>query len=263
MFSFSKSLVATTAFASNIEFLREQSYFAPVNAIKPLLHTWSLAVEEEFYLIFPLCLLFVRRSFLRWMPVIAIGVLTTSFLWSALHVVDAPARSFYLLQSRAWEILLGTLLALNFIPRPQPPMAEGLSFMGMGLILYAIFGFTDKTIFPGSNAMIPCLGATLSLYANRESTIDGRLLSSAPFVAIGLIIFAQDAEMHRIFGQMNGVTYISPLQTLCQRRACPILAGNVPLLWDSQHLTAAGSLFVVEKSVWPQLTASLKSAADQ
>ncbi|HEX3809434.1 MAG TPA: acyltransferase family protein [Rhizomicrobium sp.] len=189
---YSESLFATVFFASNFEFWRESDYFATAAALKPLLHTWSLAVEEQFYLIFPLLLHFIRRvAPTRQMLLIAL-IFALSFVYSAWSVKAAPVSAFYLAPARIWELLLGSLLAIGRIPVPQSVWARNaVSVAGIAAIGWAIFTFTPATPFPGPNALFPCVGAALVIYAGSSGpNVVSGILGSRPFVFIGLISYS-------------------------------------------------------------------------
>nr|WP_183938252.1 acyltransferase family protein [Rhizobium paranaense] len=188
---FARSLKAAALFTSNIQFEKESGYFDIGAQLKPLLHTWSLAVEEQFYILFPLLLLVISRFARRYAVHILLGLLIASFAASAWEVFRTPAAAFYLLQFRAWELLLGALLAFSVIPRPaRPVMREGLATLGIILIVIAVFGFTDHTLFPGPAALLPCLGAALVIYAGAEYGLAGRALRAKPLVFVGLISYS-------------------------------------------------------------------------
>ena len=188
---FARSLRAAALFTSNIQFEKESGYFDIGAQMKPLLHTWSLAVEEQFYILFPLLLVALSRFARRYMVPILLGLLIVSFAASAWMVFRTPTAAFYLLQFRAWELLLGALLAFNVIPRPaRPVVREALAALGIVLIALAVFGFTDHTPFPGPAALLPCLGAALVIYAGAEFGLAGRALRARPLVFVGLISYS-------------------------------------------------------------------------
>lgn len=187
---FGKSLLATVVFASNIFFYKISGYFSPNAELMPLLHTWSLAVEEQFYIVAPIVLAVSFRLKLGWRVVIAAG-LVASLALSAYSVEDYATATFYLLPTRAWELLAGSLVAVGGLPVIRNrAVAEGLSLLGLGLILYAIFAYDHETVFPGPAAVLPVLGAALLIYAGPARPLASRLLSTRPFVGIGLISYS-------------------------------------------------------------------------
>ncbi|MDL2410143.1 acyltransferase family protein [Rhizobium calliandrae] len=188
---FARSLKAAALFTSNIQFKKESGYFDIGAQLKPLLHTWSLAVEEQFYILFPLLMIAVSRFARRHTVHILSGLLIVSFAASAWTVFRNPTAAFYLLQFRAWELILGAMLAFNVIPRPARPLVrEALAALGVGLIAIAVFGFTDHTQFPGPAALLPCLGAALVIHAGAEYGLAGRALRAKPLVFVGLISYS-------------------------------------------------------------------------
>lgn len=185
-------LVATTVFASNIYFYFIQDYFAPAAETQPLLHTWSLAVEEQFYVAFPLMLFGLRRLGRQRLRIVLMAAALVSLGWSAYLVVKDPSGAFYLPQSRAWELLIGALLASGAIPVPRSSwLPEAIGVAGLLMIATAVVFYTDDTPFPGLTALLPCLGAGLLIYVGETRTsFAGRLLSLPPIRFIGLISYS-------------------------------------------------------------------------
>lgn len=189
---YARSLFATALFAANFEFWREAGYFDVAANQKPLLHLWSIAIEEQFYLLYPALLLSLRRvSPSQRMAAIAI-VFFASFALSVWGASAAQVASFYLLPTRAWELMLGALLALGAVPALKSAMAsDALALLGLILIAGSVLGFTPQTPLPGFAALAPCLGAALVIYAARpDRTSAGKLLATRPLVFIGLISYS-------------------------------------------------------------------------
>jgi peptidoglycan/LPS O-acetylase OafA/YrhL len=190
---FGESVVATTLFSSNILFWLQAGYFDAPAEFKPLLHTWSLAVEEQFYIVFPLALLLVARfAGGRWLTfIICVGLV--SFVLSSWSAVYNPSAAFYLPQSRIWELLLGSLLALRLFPPIRSTVAREIAAVaGIALIGWGIFSFTSTTPFPGANAAFPCLGAGLLIHTGGSpgSSWVNRILSLRIPVWVGLISYS-------------------------------------------------------------------------
>jgi len=187
-----QSISATTLFSSNILFWRESGYFASPSLEKPLLHTWSLAVEEQFYIFFPLLLAVVHRylggRYLQWIMVL----FSLSLLASVYGVYHDQSRTFYFVTTRAWELLAGAVLALGVIPLPTSAWSRNLlSMAGLGLIACSIAFYTEETLFPGYNAMAPVIGAAMIIQSGGEEMgVVARLLSVRPLVFIGLISYS-------------------------------------------------------------------------
>jgi len=191
---FGESAVWTMLFVSNVFFwLRTGDYFNAPAETKPLLHTWSLGVEEQFYIFFPIFLLIVMRLFHRraFAPTI-IATFLVSFAVSIWAVRHTPVAAFYLAPSRAWELMLGAILALPIVPElKHEKLQELASAIGLVLIVLSVGLITSSTPFPGLTAMVPCLGAALIIYANGSgSTWTGRWLAMRPVVFVGLISYS-------------------------------------------------------------------------
>lgn len=185
---FSASVFAVVLFLSNMLFISEVDYFAPAAENTPLLHTWSLAVEEQFYILFPLILWLLwrigRGRALAWG---VLAVTLASLVFSEWAWRSNPAASFYFLPSRAWELGAGALCAL--VPlRPRAGARQVLGLAGLAAIAVAV-GFYDRSVpFPSLWALLPVGGAVALILA--EGGAAGRLLSLRPMVAIGLISYS-------------------------------------------------------------------------
>ena len=157
---FAESIFATSLSLSNIYFWMNSGYFAANAEMMPLLHTWSLAIEEQFYFFFPISLLLFWRLRRRLLIALVWLAFSTSFAISVWGAANSPDGAFYLLPSRAWELLMGSLIALKAIPTPSASwQRQGASGLGIVAILAPALLYTDNTPFPGYFAAIPCMGA--------------------------------------------------------------------------------------------------------
>jgi peptidoglycan/LPS O-acetylase OafA/YrhL len=175
---------------SNFLFARGFDYFALRTDYPPLLHTWTLGVEEQFYLIWPMLLL-VLLKFKKVGLWIGLAILSmASLAYSAYLVQVDPQKAFYLLPSRGWELALGGALALHRLPTVAKRGADILSVAGLVLIAGS-FMFLSAENFPGFSALFPCLGAALFIYAAQGQTgIGHKILSARPLVWTGLISYS-------------------------------------------------------------------------
>ena len=189
---FAESVAATALFGSNFDFWLQSGYFDASADVKPLLHTWSLAVEEQFYLVFPALLYLMRKRGRAALLALVIALAIGSFALSVWGVRAHPDAAFYLAPYRTWELMLGALLALGAIRPPKTPWARDmLAIFGLWAIGWAIFTFTSHTPFPGENALFPCVGAALLILSGEGGggTVT-RLLSLRPIVFIGLVSYS-------------------------------------------------------------------------
>ncbi|KER37526.1 acyltransferase, partial [Sphingobium indicum F2] len=184
------SAAATVLFASNLHFARHSGYFGSAAEEAPLLHTWSLAVEEQFYILFPLLMLCAVRAGGR--TRLLLGAVALLSFGTALLLVDrAPVLAFYLPFPRAWELLAGALLATGLLPPLRSRWAAQLcALAGLASIGWALFGFSGATVFPGLNALYPVLGAMLILHAGQGGSAVSRMLGRAVPVAVGRISYS-------------------------------------------------------------------------
>jgi peptidoglycan/LPS O-acetylase OafA/YrhL len=183
---FAKGLFAAAVFASNIHYARGTDYFAGYEGSRPLIHTWTLGVEEQFYLLFPLLMLTVWR----WraqalLPLVAL-IGAASLLLALWLAPRAPLAAFFLLPTRMWELMLGAAAAL--LPAPARPDGR-LAAAGLGLILTGFAVIDPAPRGPGLAFLLPTIGTALVLrYAGGE-TLAGRVLAMRPLVGLGLISF--------------------------------------------------------------------------
>jgi peptidoglycan/LPS O-acetylase OafA/YrhL len=193
---FAKSLAAVGTFSSNFLFWKQSGYFETEAELKPLLHTWSLAVEEQYYVGFPLLMMALWRFGYRNVVAVLLVVTAGSLAYSQWRVSAGSTGAFFLLPGRSWELAVGALLALNgtIIDRSflggSVRWRNALSALGLLLLLFPIFAFDKATSFPGINALPPTVGAGLIIAFANPATAVGRILGSKPALAIGLVSYS-------------------------------------------------------------------------
>ena len=187
--AFSQSIVAVALFSSNFLFWRESGYFAAAAELKPLLHTWSLAVEEQYYLFFPVFLALIWRMGRKRVVEAILALALASLVLSEWGWRNMPEANFYLAPTRAWELLAGSLCALRMHGRLRVSN-DWLAGAGLALVVSAIFFFDDGTPFPSLYTLAPVAGTALVILFGGAGTGVARLLSMRPFVGIGLISYS-------------------------------------------------------------------------
>lgn len=186
---YSQSLVAVSLFSSNFLFWMESGYFEAGADLKPLLHTWSLAIEEQFYVIFPVLLFALwklGRSAMIWIlaliAVISLGL--AEWGWR-----DHPAANFFLAPGRVWELLAGSFCAFA-LHRRALPGNDAAAALGLLAITVSVFLFDDTTPFPSLYTLLPVVGVLLIILFGQQGTRVAALLSMKPIVGIGLISYS-------------------------------------------------------------------------
>ncbi|MFC7454337.1 acyltransferase family protein [Insolitispirillum peregrinum] len=195
LLSFSHSLMAVATFTANILFWRESGYFDTTTDLKPLLHTWSLAVEEQYYLLFPALLILLWKVGKRRAMVVALGLVFVASLALAYRMAQShPSAAFYLLPTRVWEFIIGAFCGL-WLARPQHHGLSGLwqeaaGWSGLLLILWAVGTLDDSLPFRDLFALAAPLGTALVIVFATPRTTVGRLLGNRICVGVGLISYS-------------------------------------------------------------------------
>lgn len=196
--SFARSMVHVLFFISNIFFYDESDYFSDISAESPLLHTWSLAVEEQYYILFPLLFIVLWKYGRKNVIKFIVGGLLASLALSEYGWRFDPVANFYLVLSRAWELFSGSLCAFYLVDK-KPIKNDILSFLGLFLIVVSIFIFDETTPFPSVYALVPVIGACLIIVFGETRTYVSKILSNRCFVGIGLISYSVYLWHHPIF----------------------------------------------------------------
>lgn len=211
--SLGKLVVAGVGFVANLVLWSESGYFDAATETKPLLHLWSLGIEEQFYIIWPLLLIFAWKRKIS-LLIVTVIILLTSFTFNILNIKTDSVATFYSPLTRIWELLFGSVLAwfmvfkkdtfvnLNFKINkylsgyiPFKSVEEGnifaniLSVIGIVLFIVGFVGITKESLFPGYLALVPVLGTVMIIMAGQEAWINKKILSSKIAVWFGLISF--------------------------------------------------------------------------
>jgi peptidoglycan/LPS O-acetylase OafA/YrhL len=190
---FGQSLVATSTFSSNILFWIEGGYFVTTVELKPLIHTWSLAVEEQYYILFPIFLMLTWKLGNKWILILLSIVFLISLGVAQWGAYNSPSGAFFLLPARGWEILIGVFAAfyLNYNTHLKShTVNQVLSLLGFGMIGYSIITFNETTPFPSLYTLIPTIGTGLLILCAVPKTYVHKLLSMKFIVGIGLISYS-------------------------------------------------------------------------
>jgi peptidoglycan/LPS O-acetylase OafA/YrhL len=211
-----RSIMSVAVFASNLFFWRNTDYFDPAAGEQPLLHTWSLAVEEQYYIFFPLFLLLAWRLKKPGLTLFILVITCVSLALAEWGATYHPAVNFYLLPTRAWELLAGSLTAMVLFRQPGTPAAPdgfslvkaALAITGAGLVLYSVFGFDETTPFPSLYTVVPVLGTCLIILFASPHCVTGKALSLKPMVWMGLLSYSAYLWHQPLFALYR----LSPLQ---------------------------------------------------
>ncbi len=187
-----KTILSSEFFMSNVFFSHSSNYFDIATKNNPALHTWSLSVEEQFYVFFPILLFAIRSFSLQAKKYIILFSLISLFGLGAWWVNVSQIDAFYLVQFRAWELLVGSALAVGLVPKTEKTVVvEAVAAAGLLAILYAIFVYDEATLFPGLSAALPVFGSAALIYAGgcRQNFVS-RLMSIEPARRIGQISYS-------------------------------------------------------------------------
>jgi peptidoglycan/LPS O-acetylase OafA/YrhL len=239
MKDFSQSLLATISFTSNFLFAYRSGYFDVANEFKPLLHTWSLAVEEQYYLFFPILLIAVVR-FIKRPIAMLLGLGLISLITMQWLAHNKPIWSFYMLPTRFWELLIGALGAYlsNINLQPKIRGTAGQSFLsatGLLMIILSAIWFDKSTPWPSYLALIPTVGTLLILSFASTDTLTGRLLSQKWLVSIGLISYSLYLWHQPVFAFLRYRT-VEPVSPISIATAVVLITTLSYLSWSFVEL---------------------------
>ena len=201
---FTKSILYSLGFSSNFYFhYSGLQYGAEDSLLKPLLHTWSLSVEEQYYILFPIILLIVFKFFRKYLLGILIFGFLTSLLMAEWGSRNFPTATFYFLHTRMWELIAGSLLAYFEIFKKKRSKNSFLNliFPGVGIILimHSIFFYNDKIFHPSLWTLSPVIGVSCIIWYSKKDELITKISSSKIFVGIGLISYSMYLWHYPIF----------------------------------------------------------------
>lgn len=249
---------------SNVYFWKylDTGYFAESSDEVPLLHTWSLGVEEQFYFIWPVILLLLAGATGRRRLALAGAVMVgaASFACAELMNVSAQKFAYYMLPARAGELMVGAFLALlpaapgSVRENSSKLMADVIALFGLSLIAYSLYWLNDSSRFPGLNALIPCAGAALLILSGGlRSRVNETLLAMRPMVLIGLISYSLYlwhwpvlAFIRYFYGEVSGAHVPAALLTMAVLAVASYRFVELPARrWDAPRLVQVSALYLV------------------
>ena len=176
---------------SNIYFWLESGYFGALTDVSPLLHMWSLGVEEQFYLIWPALLIFIASFSISH---VRVAIFLAAFIFSLLSVVALnstnSSAAFYLFPFRVFEFLCGGAIAIFSLPALKRRVANVLSVVGASAVIASLFAFNSNILHPGVLTLLPCIGAGLLIYSTQFDNSVQKILSTRPMVHLGLLSYS-------------------------------------------------------------------------
>ncbi len=190
------SAVHAAGSVGNLWFLEHSGYFDPASGTMPLLHTWSLGVEEQFYLVWPVALVFlakVAKGSRAAVGAATVLIAVVGLTWCISVTGEFPKRAFFGADTRAWELAVGATVAMTQRAAwPKSPLVTNvMSVAGICLVVWSAVALTDRSVFPGAVALFPCVGAALLLAPRQiERDFVSRALSLKPIVFLGLISYS-------------------------------------------------------------------------
>mgnify|MGYP000374142345 CR=1 FL=1 len=188
--NFAQSVIATLLFGNNLLLAVTAGYWDLAAEFKPLLHTWSLGLEEQFYILYPLGLMLVLKIRQSLFPLFLLFGIGVSIAANLFLTPQKPEAFFYFLHFRAWELLLGAFCGYAERWQRDSKGSDLLAGAGLVMILLSVVLLPAELANPSAQAALPCIGTALILSFARQGTLVARLLSTGPFIGIGLISYS-------------------------------------------------------------------------
>lgn len=236
--SFYKSILSVSTFTSNFLFASESGYFAPDVELKPFLHTWTLAVEEQYYIFFPLILFLTWKVGKKFTFIFVCFLASMSFFLAQKLSVSDPTNAFYLLHTRAWELLIGAMGA--FITGPGSKLVlnlkslvkEALSSIGIAMLIVSIFAYDKLMPYPSSYTMLPVMGSFFIVVFCNKQLFVGKMLSLPLMRFFGIISYSAYLWHQPIFAFYRYKNIIEPSNvTMCALIALTIAIAYISWKW--------------------------------
>ena len=207
--SYLDSIISSIFFYSNFYFhYSGQAYGQDILSTKPLLHTWSLAVEEQFYILYPIFLIFSIHLFKKKIKFILYLIILFSLIFASYISENHPSFNFYMLFTRSWELMFGAVIALYHLEKKKRNHHYFLPYLGFFLIIFSFIFFDDPNQHPSFLTLIPVIGCCLIIIDKNSNSSINKILSHQWFVNIGLISYSLYLWHHPIlsFGKISGIT---------------------------------------------------------
>lgn len=230
-----KSIAGGGGFVANLVLWQEAGYFDNAAETKPLLHLWSLGIEEQFYIVWPFLLAFSWRRATARVATVILSLCALSLLYSLWLVQNNITADFYSPLSRLWELGIGSALAYALVHDRLQRFNRHrwlIAWLGLGLIVAALIGIEKQDLFPGAWALLPTLGAAMLIYCGNSAWLNRVVLGSSPLIWIGLISY----PLYLWHWPLLSYARIVEAQTPTAEIRCLLLASSVLLAWLSYRL---------------------------